>query len=318
MGSAKTYADFSEYEVKGYSPTYFEWASSISRDGDVLALIEQLPRRSQQPNLIFAASRFLGVNPGPHAEFRDFLVNNWLDVADVALNQRTQTNEPGRCAVILPILASLPQPLALLEVGASAGLCLYPDKYSYLYDAAHRVDPKDGVSDVSIHCTTRGEPPLPNSLPTIVWRAGIDLNPLDVHDDSSMRWLQALVWPEQEYRLTRLKAAIDIAKSNPPILFEGDLVERLTEVAKRAPDDATLVIFHSAVLVYLDDDRRHDFINQVRSLRATWISNEAGGVSPLERAIDVPRDNSPTPFVLARDGVAVALAGAHGQTLDWF
>lgn len=90
-------------------------------------------------------------------------------------------------------------------------------------------------------------------------------------------------------------------------------------MADTAPDDATLVIFHSAVLVYLDDDRRHAFIDQVRSLRATWISNEAGGVvSPLARAIDVPHDNNPTPFVLARDGVPVALAGAHGQTLEWF
>src|SRR5215469_6923036 len=28
----------------------------------------------------------------------------------------TQTNEPARCAVLLPLLARLPQPLALLEV----------------------------------------------------------------------------------------------------------------------------------------------------------------------------------------------------------
>ncbi len=40
------------------------------------------------------------------------------------MSKRTQTNEPGRCAVLLPLLAALPQPLALLEVGASAGLCL--------------------------------------------------------------------------------------------------------------------------------------------------------------------------------------------------
>jgi Uncharacterized protein conserved in bacteria (DUF2332) len=32
----------------------------------------------------------------------------------------TQTNEAGRCAVLLPVLAALPQPLALLDVGASA------------------------------------------------------------------------------------------------------------------------------------------------------------------------------------------------------
>ena len=40
----------------------------------------------------------------------------------------TQTNEAGRCAILLPVLAALPQPLALLDVGASAGLCLYRDQ----------------------------------------------------------------------------------------------------------------------------------------------------------------------------------------------
>lgn len=318
MGSAQTYTDFAECEVKGYSPTYFEWASSISQDRDVLNLIDQLPPRCQQPNLIFAACRFLGVEPGPYAVFRDFLLTNWLEVADVALNRRTQTNEPGRCAVLLPILASLPQPLALLEVGASAGLCLYPDRYSYIYDSEHRIDPVDGASEVSISCVTLGNPPLPDSLPDVVWRAGIDLNPLNVRDESSMRWLEALVWPEQGFRLTRLKAAIDIARSDPPLLFEGDLVEQINEVADKVPNDATLVIFHSAVLTYLDEDRRRAFVEQVHSLPATWISNEGTGVvTSRERVRAVTHDNNPTPFVLARDGIPVAFAGAHGQTLDW-
>jgi hypothetical protein len=43
------------------------------------------------------------------------------------LSRSTQTNEPARCATLLPVLAQLPQPLALNEVGASAGLCLLPD-----------------------------------------------------------------------------------------------------------------------------------------------------------------------------------------------
>jgi hypothetical protein len=34
------------------------------------------------------------------------------------------------------VLAGLPQPLAVLEVGAAAGLCLLPDRYGY--DYGHR------------------------------------------------------------------------------------------------------------------------------------------------------------------------------------
>jgi hypothetical protein len=33
------------------------------------------------------------------------------------LSRTTRTNEPARCAVLLPLLARLPQPLVLLEVG---------------------------------------------------------------------------------------------------------------------------------------------------------------------------------------------------------
>ncbi len=51
----------------------------------------------------------------------------------------TQTNEPARCATVLPVLAQLPQPLALLEVGAAAGLCLLPEYYAYDYGGV-RID----------------------------------------------------------------------------------------------------------------------------------------------------------------------------------
>jgi hypothetical protein len=133
-----------------------------------------------------------------------------------------------------------------------------------------------------------------------------------------MKWLEALVWPEQDFRLSRLRGAIAIAKSDPPLLFNGDLVERLAEVAAMAPRDASLVVFHSAVLAYLAEDRRRAFVEQVNSLGATWISNEGlGVVVPRELEVAVAHDNNPTPFVLARDGVAVAYAGAHGQTLEW-
>lgn len=239
------------------------------------------------------------------------MLANWSGVTDLALNRWTQTNEPGRCAVRLPIFASLPQPLALLEVGTSAGLRLYPDRY--IHNSVHQIDPVDGVSEVTISCTTRGSSPLPVSLPEVVWRAGMDLNPLDVSDAASMRWLEALVWPEQEYRLTRLQAAVDIARSDPPLLFGGDLVERLREVADKVPDGATLVIFHSAVLAYLDEDRRRVFEDQVRSLPAIWISNVGVGVLITDtQVMATSHDNNPTPFVLVQDCIPVALMGAHG------
>nr|WP_082772487.1 DUF2332 family protein [Actinoplanes sp. TFC3] len=58
--------------------------------------------------------------------FIEFTLHNWEAIATELESRATQTNKPGRCALLLPILSALPQPLALLEVGASAGLNLYP------------------------------------------------------------------------------------------------------------------------------------------------------------------------------------------------
>jgi hypothetical protein len=39
--------------------------------------------------------------------------------------------------------------------------------------------------------------PLPDRLPAIAWRTGLDLNPLDVTNDDDVRWLSCLVWPDE-------------------------------------------------------------------------------------------------------------------------
>ena len=80
----------------------------------------------------------------------------------------------------LPALAAVPEPLALLEVGAAAGLTLLPDAYSY-DDADHHVPGRDRGAP-RLTCTPTGPVPLPTRVPVVAWRAGIDLNPLDPAD----------------------------------------------------------------------------------------------------------------------------------------
>ena len=99
-------------------------------------------------------------------------------LAGVMLARRTQTNEAARCATLLPALARLPPPLALIEVGASAGLTLLIDRYSYDY-AGRRIAGQDPLAP-TLRCEPRGRVPLPERVPEITWRAGLDLNPLDV------------------------------------------------------------------------------------------------------------------------------------------
>ncbi len=175
------------------------------------------------------------------------------------------------------------RPLALIEVGASAGLALYPDRYGYEYDAGAsvtRLAPAGATpgSYPVLGCTVTGPVPLPAELPAVVWRAGIDLNPLDVRNPDDVAWLEALIWPEQDFRRERLRRAIAIARSDPPLLVAGDLNDQLVALAAQAPSDATLVVFHSAVMAYLDAEARDRFRATMARLAADrgchWISNE--------------------------------------------
>lgn len=176
----------------------------------------------------------------------------------------TQTNEVARCALLRPVLAQIPGPLALVEVGASAGLCLHPDRYSYRYSNGDRVDPATGPSPVVLRCQATGDPPIPQVMPDVVWRAGVDLNPLDVQDAEAVRWLEHLIWPEHEHRRVRLAAAVELTRHSPARIVRGDLNDVLPSLVTEVPDGVTPVVFHSAVLAYLDPQDRERFVATVK------------------------------------------------------
>jgi hypothetical protein len=215
------YAEFAARETRGVSPAYERLAYAVSRDDEILALLGTLPPAKRQPNLLFGVVRLLGGPVGDPAAFHAYTVANWPVIEAQLRVRATQTNEPGRCAALLPVLAALPQPLALLEVGASAGLCLYPDRYAYRYG-----DHAIGSGEPVLECVATGMAPSAR-LPEVVWRAGLDLHPLDVTDPADVAWLDALIWPEHSHRRARLRAAAALAAADPPLLVRGDLVDDL-------------------------------------------------------------------------------------------
>jgi hypothetical protein len=302
-------------EAHGRSPAYESLADAIAGDSAILGFLGTLPAAKRQPNLLFAAVRYLlGAAPGIR-ELRDVVSDRQAELSQLMLARRTQTNEPARCATLLPALARLPEPLALIEVGASAGLTLLFDRYSYDYDG-HAIAGSDPGAPV-LRCGVRGHVPVPARIPAIAWRAGLDLNPLDVTSDEDMRWLSCLVWPGEGDRAERLEAAIASARRDPPQVYRGDLRNDLAALAARAPADATLVIYHSAVLAYVPAQDRERFAQAVASLRAVWLSNEAPGVVP-GTVLPAAVDGGPGPFVLVKDGrQPLAITDGHGEWVHW-
>jgi hypothetical protein len=303
------YRAFANLEARGNSPLYEQLALGVAGDAEMLGFLNILPAGKRQPNLLLAAARQVGGTPAGYAEFRERVLDNRDVVAATMLSRRTQTNEVGRCTGLYPVLASLPQPLALIEVGASAGLCLLADRYRYEYDG---VVAGDADSPLTLRCQVEGEPFPPGRL-SIAWRAGIDLNPLDVTSPDDVAWLRTLVWPEQHERLARLDAALALARADPPRVVAGDLNEGLEVLAVQAPSDATLVVMHTAVLWYVPSPGRAEFLERIRGLGCHWVSQEAPGLYPHidERLRERPREDAAT-YLLSLDHEPVAFTAPHG------
>jgi hypothetical protein len=317
---AARYRRFADVEAAGRSPLYQSLAAAIADDAAVLEFLMTLPAERRQPNLLLAAWRHLHGTPESWEAFRARLLAAPERLAAVMRSRRTQTNEPARCAALLPLLARLPQPLALLEVGASAGLCLLPDRYAYDYGPTALSPPAQAAMPPPprLVCRVSPEVALPTALPRIVWRAGLDIAPLNLADPQAVAWLETLVWPGQEHRLALLRQAVAVARAcGPPRVVAGDLRYDLPALAAQAPREATLVVFHTAVLAYVANPAdRAAFARAVGRLPAAWIAAEAPGVLPgVARPAEPPPE--PDAFLVTLDGVPRAWARPHGTALWW-
>lgn len=327
------YLDFAA-AAAGESPCFEAWARAVVDDPDVRAWLDGLPAVKRQPTLVFAAARWHGVPaPGPFDGLRAALLDDDGTIRRTILRRSTQTNEIGRLATLLPALAGIAagtdRPLALVDVGASAGLNLYPDRMAYRWtgDVVRALDPETGAGEAPwpaapvLACQTGGRVPLPKALPAVAWRGGVDLNPLDVADDEQMAWLATLVWPEHDDRRARLAAAVAIARHEPPVLVAGDLMQELDATVATAARHGEVVVMHSAVAAFLEEDQRRALVSKMSDLvgrgACHWVSNESPRVLPEVTATGPPMPPERHDFVLGLDGRAVAWAHGHGRHLTW-
>ena len=319
----RRYLQFADTECKGYSDIYYRLSLAVAEHDELIGFIGGMP--VIQPNLFFAAIQLLtgpDCMPQTGSALQAFVRRHGEEIGAIMRSHTTQTNEVGRCAVLLPALP--PGPLALLEVGSSAGLCLLLDRFRYEFGS---VAIGEASSSVRMSCVVSGRVPLPPVMPRIVWRRGLDLSPIDVRDEGAVRWLLACVYPDQRERRRRLESAIDLARADPPVVMAGDLVDDLPAQLAEAPADAQLVVVHSAVLTYVRSDRRQAFAGILsdasRRRDIVWLSNEPAGV--IREVSELAPPQSDLRYLLGRTRFTngqrqddlLGIAHPHGAELEW-
>ncbi len=293
------------------SPLYADLLDAALQDlqanGPVARLVEDF---ADDPLRAFIALRVLGsvherVLAGeapalarhyPTANGRPEWPGVWHAFRDVVAEQREallprlasfpQTNEVRRCAGLLGgflhVALASGLPLRLREMGTSAGLNLGWDRYHYTLAPHAWGDPR---SPVRIDAEWHGDAAAFEQRPAIESRAGCDIAPVRIEDPVQARRLEAYIWADQPERLTELRAAIALARANPPrIERESARVWLERELREPAAGVAT-VVFHSAVWAYLDAAEQADVRALLHAAGArartrapfAWLSHEDEG-----------------------------------------
>lgn len=166
-----------------------------------------------------------------------------------------QTNEVARSGALMPglmvIAAETRLPLRLFELGTSAGLNLWLDRWRYDLGGATS-GPED--SGVVIAPQWQGSPP-PASTVEVLSRRGVDIAPLDVTDAATRERLLAYVWPDQPARVARAEAAMAFAAANPPAIDRADAADWLDATVHGAAGSVA-VVFHSIAFQYFPAESR--------------------------------------------------------------
>lgn len=337
----RAFRNFARIETPNSSPLYEQLSSAIAEDNELLALASHARLGQPIPNMLFAAVQYLllggvwdplaafypdlaGVatdSGDPFPAFRTFCLKHAGTITTLLRTRRVQTNEVRRCACLLPAFAMIAErdalrPLALVEVGTSAGLNLFWDRYRYDYGTAGTYG--DAASPVVLRCEVRGTGrfPIIKQFPEVATRIGIDLHPVDVRDADEIRWLRALIWPEHAERVELLQRALEIARREPPEAVAGDALDVLPGVLREIPLDATLCVFHSLTL--------NQFSREGRARFAALLAEQSRRRVIFEVSLEYRQREGPPQLEVIRyvdgertEATLLARCHGHGKWIEW-
>jgi hypothetical protein len=228
-----------------------------------------------------------------------------------------QTNETQRSAALCPgfltVVAQTGLPLVCSEVGASAGLNLLWDRFSYSFGSTLW---GDATSPVRLAPEWRGPPP-PVRPAVVVGRAGCDVTPLDPADPDAEARLLSFVWADQAERLDRLRAAVALARKHGVAVVRADAADWLAGRLAVPYPGQVHVVSHSIMWQYMPrgTQDRIAMLLADAGARATpeaplaWLRLEPDGDAP-GAAVTLDLWPGGTQCLLAR-------ADFHGRWVEW-
>ena len=345
---ADYYRFFANESLRGGSPLYERLSLGIADDRALQAMAEK--RKTGQPpaNLILAAVQYLllsgveddladyypsvgGTRPVDDKAFelfRAFCQNHEAEIVEIIAKRVTNTNEVGRSALLAPafqIVSNLANaPLALIEIGSSAGLNLNFDRYGYRYldeAGAPRLERWLDASFV-LQCTLigAGAPALSSSPPPVGSRLGLELQPIDITREEERRWLKALVWPERQDRFTKLEGALKVAAVHPPKVKGGDATLNLAAALAAVPSDQVRCVYHTVMFYQLSPEqasRVHQIMLAASQTGPVFRVSVEGEVS----TVNPKATHNPLKIVRYLNGKlaarTLAVCDPHGLSMEW-
>ncbi|MGH6871439.1 MAG: DUF2332 domain-containing protein [Rhizomicrobium sp.] len=323
------------------APLYADIVRGIGADAGLKAFASHTRRGQPHANIILASVHYLllrgaddglrrfypNLNGGTYVEgafpaFKNFVDVHREELAALIANGVTNTNEVARCSTLhagfRAVAKEAGEPLALIEIGPSAGLNMIWDRYRIRYRGGSEeyfVGPDD--APLTLDCELRGDirPPIGLS-PRVASRVGLELNPVDLDDDYWRHWLRALVWPDNIARFARLERAIAIAQGVKRDIRAGDALTLLPDVLAEIPQDWQLCVYHTYVTYQFSEamrDALDDILTMAGLRRPLWrLSAEGSLVSAGEVPLLLSRYHDGT-----KNTRQLALCHPHGAWLEW-
>src|SRR5258708_36857936 len=92
---AEDYRAFARWEARGRSAAYESLAESAAGDAGLMSFVASLPPGKRQPNLLFAAARYLLGPPPVLAQLRGLAGNYRAQLTEALLRRRMQPTKPA-------------------------------------------------------------------------------------------------------------------------------------------------------------------------------------------------------------------------------